>query len=62
MGLGLSICYRIIQQCGGQITVKSEPGTFAEFTLELPTFHDTTPAAVSDAAPAQPKALHATAI
>lgn len=36
MGLGLSICYRIIEQHGGRIRVESEPGRWCEFTLELP--------------------------
>jgi two-component system sensor histidine kinase PhcS len=36
MGLGLSICYRIVQDCDGRITVKSESGKFCEFTLEFP--------------------------
>ncbi|MGC8991613.1 MAG: sensor histidine kinase, partial [Verrucomicrobiia bacterium] len=36
MGLGLSICYRILEEHGGRIVVRSEPGQFAEFTLELP--------------------------
>lgn len=36
MGLGLSICYRIVQEYGGRIAVKSEPGKFCEFTLEFP--------------------------
>jgi C4-dicarboxylate-specific signal transduction histidine kinase len=36
MGLGLSICYRIIESFGGTIRVKSEPGQFCEFTLDLP--------------------------
>ena len=36
MGLGLSICYRIVQGYGGKIFVKSEPGMFCEFTLEFP--------------------------
>jgi signal transduction histidine kinase len=36
MGLGLSICYRILEAHGGRITVKSEPGSFCEFTLEFP--------------------------
>jgi len=36
MGLGLSICYRIIQDCDGQITVRTEPGKFCEFALEFP--------------------------
>jgi two-component system sensor histidine kinase PhcS len=36
MGLGLSICYRIVQEAGGKISVKTEPGKFCEFTLEFP--------------------------
>ena len=36
MGLGLSICYRIIQECGGRISVKTELGKYCEFTLEFP--------------------------
>ncbi len=36
MGLGLSICYRIVQECDGRITVRTEPGKFCEFTLEFP--------------------------
>ena len=37
MGLGLSICYRIVQEYEGRILVKSERGKFCEFTLEFPT-------------------------
>ena len=36
MGLGLSICYRIMQQHGGSIEVQSEPGVYSEFTLRFP--------------------------
>ena len=36
MGLGLSICYRIMQQHGGGIEVRSEPGVYSEFTLRFP--------------------------
>jgi signal transduction histidine kinase len=36
MGLGLSICYRIVQDYGGQIHVKSEAGLYCEFALEFP--------------------------
>jgi len=36
MGLGLSICYRILHEQGGDISVRSEKGKFTEFTLELP--------------------------
>ncbi|HWX22119.1 MAG TPA: ATP-binding protein [Candidatus Binatia bacterium] len=36
MGLGLAICYRIIQECDGRIAVRTEPGKFCEFTLDFP--------------------------
>jgi signal transduction histidine kinase len=36
MGLGLAICYRIIQEYDGRILVRTEPGKFCEFTLEFP--------------------------
>ena len=36
MGLGLSICYRIVRNYDGRIAVRSEPGKFCEFTLEFP--------------------------
>jgi two-component system, sensor histidine kinase PhcS len=36
MGLGLSICYRIVQEYGGKISAKTEPGKFCEFILEFP--------------------------
>ncbi len=36
MGLGLSVCYKIMQQFNGRITVKTEVGKFCEFTLEFP--------------------------
>jgi two-component system sensor histidine kinase PhcS len=36
MGLGLSICYRIVEASGGRISVRSEPGKLCEFTLDFP--------------------------
>jgi C4-dicarboxylate-specific signal transduction histidine kinase len=37
MGLGLAICYRIVNECDGRITVRTEPGKYCEFALEFPT-------------------------
>ena len=36
MGLGLSICYRIMQEFQGRICVRSQPGEFTQFILEFP--------------------------
>jgi signal transduction histidine kinase len=36
MGLGLSICYRIVKQHGGRIQVWSEQGQYSEFRLYFP--------------------------
>jgi signal transduction histidine kinase len=36
MGLGLTICHRIVQDCEGRIAVRTEPGQFCEFALEFP--------------------------
>jgi signal transduction histidine kinase len=36
MGMGLAICYRIVQGYEGRISVQSERGKFCEFTLEFP--------------------------
>lgn len=35
-GLGLSTCYRIVQQHQGTIRVRSEPGAFCEFVVQFP--------------------------
>ncbi len=38
MGMGLNICYTIIEQHGGHIDVKSEVGRFTEFCIDLPAY------------------------
>jgi signal transduction histidine kinase len=35
MGLGLSICFRLIQQMGGEVKIDSEAGSHTQFTLSL---------------------------
>src|SRR5205085_8171489 len=35
-GLGLSLCYGIVKEHGGAITVRSRPGEGATFVIELP--------------------------
>ncbi|HSY17389.1 MAG TPA: ATP-binding protein [Candidatus Acidoferrales bacterium] len=39
-GLGLSLCYGMIHEHGGNITVSSQPGEGATFTIELPVAED----------------------
>jgi two-component system, sensor histidine kinase PhcS len=36
MGLGLAMCHRILQNCEGRISLRTEVGKFCEFTLEFP--------------------------
>jgi signal transduction histidine kinase len=42
MGLGLSICYRIVHGYGGRISAKSEHGKNCEFTVDFATKDETT--------------------
>ncbi len=57
LGLGLSICHEIVQQHGGQITVASQPGQGAQFTVWLPlaSGDGTRPEASPAADPADPE-------
>ncbi|MCB1227251.1 MAG: ATP-binding protein [Verrucomicrobiales bacterium] len=53
LGLGLSLCYRMMQQMGGDITVASRPDQFTRFTLRFPAAPMTpTPAAAIRRRPA----------
>jgi two-component system sensor histidine kinase AtoS len=38
-GLGLALAHRIAQEHDGEVTVRSERGSGAEFTLHLPACH-----------------------
>lgn len=40
LGLGLSICERIVRNHGGRIEVESEPGKGTSFKVHLPLEHD----------------------
>jgi signal transduction histidine kinase len=44
MGLGLSICYRIVQEYEGRIRVRSERGKYCEFILDFPMKGESVPA------------------
>lgn len=35
MGLGLSICFRLMQQMGGEVRIETETGSHTQFTLSL---------------------------
>lgn len=47
-GLGLFICYDIVQRHGGRITVESQPGQGAAFTVWLPLEYPPDPLPVTD--------------
>lgn len=48
MGLGLTICHRIMTEFGGEIDVRSKPGIFCEFSLKFPAVGPRIPAARFD--------------
>jgi two-component system sensor histidine kinase PhcS len=36
LGLGLAICYSVVQRHGGQLSAESVPGAWTKFTFDLP--------------------------
>jgi signal transduction histidine kinase/ActR/RegA family two-component response regulator len=58
-GLGLAVCYGIVRQAGGVVTVDSAPGAGATFTVYLPAVQTPVEEAVPGAR-AQPKGGHET--
>ena len=53
-GLGLSVCYGIVREHGGQITARNRAAGGALFTIELPVMAESIMAAPVTAAPASP--------
>jgi signal transduction histidine kinase len=51
-GLGLSLCYGIVKEHGGSITVRSAPGEGATFTVEIPIGEAAGAAKATDRGPA----------
>ncbi|MFT3718551.1 sensor histidine kinase [Pseudorhodoferax sp.] len=60
LGLGLSVCYAIVQRHGGLLTVESEEGAWTQFSFDL-ALADNNPEAARTgaAAPAPPSVAHA---
>jgi PAS domain S-box-containing protein len=56
IGLGLSICDRIIQNHGGTITVESKPGKGTSFKIHLPLEHSHAETSATGSAPLAPHA------
>lgn len=52
-GLGLSLCYGIVKEHRGTITVRSKPGEGATFVIELPLAAETGTAGETKSAPAE---------
>ena len=50
-GLGLSVVYGIVKECGGTVTVLSEPGRGSTFTVYLPAIEHSAEAANEPAGP-----------
>ncbi len=58
-GLGLSVCYGIVREHGGQITARNAAAGGAVFTIELPVMAESLATATAAAAGAPPRASEA---
>lgn len=59
-GLGLSVCYGIVREHGGQITARNAVGGGAVFAIELPVMAEALASATAAAAGAPPRASETT--
>jgi signal transduction histidine kinase len=57
-GLGLSLVHRIMDELGGRVTVRSEPGQGSAFTLHLPIAPEAETADVGARVPGEATAAH----
>jgi CheY-like chemotaxis protein/anti-sigma regulatory factor (Ser/Thr protein kinase) len=62
MGVGLTICHRVVSTLGGTISVRSRPGAGSTFTIELPRAERDAIAAPAPPDPEAPRALRVLAI
>lgn len=62
MGVGLTICHRVVTTLGGTISVRSQPEVGSTFTIELPRTERASAATAPTPEPEAPRALRVLAI